>query len=80
MSMQTGPFSTYSTANAITTSDTAPQQYRAVYVGGTGDLTVTTEGNKQVTFKAVPVGTIIPISTLFVNATNTTATLLVGLA
>ena len=80
MSMQTGPFSTYSTANAITTSDSTPQQYRAVYVGGTGDLTVTVEGNKQVTFKAVPVGTIIPVSTLFVNATGTTATSLVGLA
>lgn len=80
MSMQTGPFSIYSTANAITTSDTAPQQYRGVYVGVTGDVTITTQGNKQVTFKAVPAGVIIPVETLLVNATGTTATSLVGLA
>lgn len=78
--MQTGPFSTYSTGKAITPSDTAPNTFRAIYVGATGNLTVIDEGGDTVTFNAVPVGTIIPISTSFVKATLTTATLLVGLA
>ena len=78
--MQTGPYSTYSTANGITPSDTAPQQYRGVYVGVTGDVTITVQGNKQILFKSVPAGVIIPVETLLVNATGTTATSLVGLA
>lgn len=78
--MQTGPFSTYSTGKAITPSDTTTQTYRAVYVGGTGNLTVVDEGGDTVTFNAVPVGTIIPIACQLVKATGTTATLLVGMA
>jgi hypothetical protein len=78
--MQTGPFSTYSSAKAITTSDTAPQTYRAIYVGGAGNVTVVTEGGDTVTFTAPPVGSIIPVSVQLVKATLTTATLLVGLA
>lgn len=78
--MQTGPFSTYSTAAAITPSDSALQTYRAIYVGGAGNVAVTTEGGNIVTFTAPPVGTIIPVSTQKVMATNTTATLLIGLA
>lgn len=78
--MQTGPFSTYSSAKAITTSDTTPQTYRAIYVGGAGNVTVVTEGGDTVTFTAPPVGSIIPVSVQLVKATLTTATLLVGLA
>lgn len=78
--MQTGPFSTYSSAKTITPSDSAAQTYRAIYVGGTGNLTVTTTGGDTTTFNAVPVGTIIPVETQLVKATGTTATLLVGLA
>jgi hypothetical protein len=78
--MQTGPFSTYSSAKAITTSDTVPQTYRAIYVGGAGNVTVVTEGGDTVTFTAPPVGSIIPVSVQLVKATLTTATLLVGLA
>ena len=64
-------------AEAITTSATASNAYSAIYVGGTGNLSVVTEGGTTVTFTAVPVGTIIPIRTSKVLAT-TTATLLVG--
>jgi hypothetical protein len=78
--MQTGPFSTYSSAKAITTSDTVAQTYRAIYVGGAGNVTVVTEGGDTVTFTAPPVGSIIPVSVQLVKATLTTATLLVGLA
>lgn len=78
--MQTGPFSTYSSAKTITPSDTVAQTYRAIYVGGTGNLTVKTAGGDSTTFNAVPVGTIIPVETQLVNATGTTATFLVGMA
>ncbi|MCO8579933.1 hypothetical protein KGP87_26830 [Burkholderia multivorans] len=57
--MQTGPYSTYSTAAAITPSDTAAQTYRAIYVGGAGNVAVKTTGGNTVTFTAPPVGSII---------------------
>ena len=64
-------------AESITTSATASNAYSAIYVGGTGDVIVVTEAGTTVTFKAVPVGTIIPIRTQKVLATST-ATLMVG--
>lgn len=78
--MQTGPFSTYASAKPITPSDTAAQTYRAIYVGGAGNVTVVTTGGDTVTFTAPPVGTILPVEVQLVKATGTTATLLVGLA
>lgn len=73
-------FATYQTAFSVTPSDTAGNQCRAIYVGGAGDVTVITLGGNTVTFKAVPVGTILPIEVSTIKATNTTATLLLGLA
>lgn len=73
-------FATYPTAAAITPSDTAPQTYRAIYVGGAGNVSVVTTGGNTVTFTAPPVGSIIPVEVQFVRATLTTATLLIGLA
>lgn len=73
-------FATYPTAFAVTPSDTAGNQCRAIYVGGTGDVTVVTLGGNTVTFKAVPVGVILPVECALIKATLTTATLLVGLA
>lgn len=51
----------------------------AVYVGGAGDVAVVFEDGAVFTFKAVPVGTTIPVRARRINSTNTTATLLVGL-
>ncbi len=67
---------------AITTNDsTLFSRTRAIYVGGTGDVKVTMagEGASVVTFKAVPVGTVLMISVVQVFATGTTATNLVAL-
>jgi hypothetical protein len=79
------------TAQAIATSDAT--QYGPVvgtqvekdkgpllglYVGGTGDVKVDLVGGGTVTFKAVPVGTILPVQVTKVYATGTTATFLVA--
>lgn len=67
------------TASAITTSDTAPNVFTRLYVGGTGNLKVTTENGDVVTFSSVPAGSVIPIRVSLVWATGTTATSIVGL-
>ena len=74
-----------SDAVAITKSDTT--QYidatggilDRLYIGGVGDVAVTTERGTVVTFSAVPVGTILPIRCTKVMSTNTSATLITGL-
>lgn len=69
---------TWGDAVAITKSDTENNSYSAIYVGGTGNVAVVTEGGTTVTFNAVPVGVIIPVRTQKV-LDATTATNLVGL-
>jgi len=53
---------------------------RSLFVGGTGDVTVdmATEGT-NVTFTAVPAGSILPIQVTRVYSTGTTATFIVAL-
>lgn len=51
-----------------------------VYVGGAGDITCRLMGDSSdVVFKAVPVGTLLPIRPQYIRATGTTATLMLGL-
>ena len=71
----------YTGAFAITPSDTALVNCRAIYVGGAGDVAIKlTLGGTTVTFKAPPVGTILPIGLdQGIVAAATTATLLIGL-
>jgi hypothetical protein len=66
---------------AVTTSDTVnlPGGCRGIYVGGAGNLALVDGDNNVVTFTAVPVGTFMPCGAKRINATNTTATLLVAL-
>jgi hypothetical protein len=68
-------------ALAVTPSDTAPVTYvsRALYVGGAGNLSVTMQGGGNVTFVAVPAGTVLPIRVTHVRSTSTTATSIVNL-
>lgn len=70
----------YGGAAAITPSDATVITGKAIYVGGAGNVAITTEGGAVVTFTAPPVGSIIPVAFTKVMATNTTATLLVALS
>jgi len=49
-----------------------------LYVGGAGNVTVTTIGGDELTFPAVPVGTVLPVQVLRLKSTasGTTATLI----
>jgi hypothetical protein len=66
---------------AITPHDTTnlPGGCRAVYVGGAGNIAMVDCEDTAVTFTGVLAGQILPCSPKRVNATLTTATLLVGL-
>lgn len=72
-------------AIAVTKSDTTLYDeanggpIAGIYVGGTGDVAVKTANGETVTFSAVPVGTILPITVQKIMSTNTTATLILGL-
>lgn len=66
-------------AAAITPNDTTAVSLCGVYIGGTGDVVLTTIRGNDVTYKAVPVGTTIWLAISKVKATNTTATNIVGL-
>lgn len=62
-------------SGTVTKSDSTVLQFRAIYVGGTGDVAVKhTEGGSAVTYPSVPAGTILPVSGVRVMSTNTTAT------
>lgn len=51
-----------------------------IYVGGAGNIAlVPMGGGSPVTFTAVPVGTVLPVRALRINATGTTATAMVAL-
>lgn len=80
--MQAWQGGTYSSAIAVTPSDSTLINCRAIYVGGAGSITVTPKGGTAVLFTAPPVGSILPIALDggVINATGTTATLLVALA
>ncbi len=78
--MSVGPWY-YTRFAAVTKSDSTVLTFRGLYVGGAGDVVVRPEGltdGDAVTFKAVPVGTILPIAgDKVMNAT--TATLILAL-
>lgn len=75
----------YNTAKAITTSDTVDiigpagrKTTDALYVGGAGIVVAVFQDGSTVSFTAVA-GQILPLTVKRVNATTTTATLMVGL-
>lgn len=71
-------------AAAVTPSDSVGlvDITRYVYVGGTGDLAVVMADDPAqaaVLFKAVPVGSLLPIAVSLIKATGTTATNIVAM-
>lgn len=69
----------YQYFEAVTKSDdTVLQNVRALYIGGAGDVAAADQDGTVVTFKAPPVGTILPIAATKVMAA-TTATLILAL-
>jgi len=50
-----------------------------IYVGGTGDVNVVTDGGKTVLFAGVQAGAVIPVAATQVLSTSTTATNMVGM-
>jgi hypothetical protein len=67
-----------SDAFAITPSDASTQRAQAVYVGGAGNVAIKTEDGTTLTFVGAQAGTILPVKTLQILATGTTATNLAG--
>jgi len=52
---------------------------RSIYVGGAGDVALTTPGNTALTFIGLTAGSILPVMAIKVSSTGTTATNLIGL-
>ena len=76
-------FANYGHAIAVTPSDTTLISCRAIYVGGAGNVAISSSASATpVTFTAPVLGTILPLALDQgrIMATNTTATLLVALA
>jgi hypothetical protein len=76
---QTAPFTK---AASVSKSDSTvlAAGVRGIYVGGAGDVAVLLAGDASpVTFKAVPVGTILPVAATKVMDANTTASLMLAL-
>lgn len=65
---------------AITPSDTVSQgAFRALYVGGVGNVTMIGLDGNSVLFTAVPAGTFLQVGFTKIMATGTTATVMVGI-
>lgn len=66
---------------AVTPHDTnalASGVTRGLYVGGSGNIAVTTQNGQSVTLVGVAAGIILPVRVTHVKATNTTATSIVA--
>jgi hypothetical protein len=74
----TGP---YTGGAAITPHDTNElvTVTRAIYVGGAGNIKLTTSGGDTVTLTGATAGSILPVRAKLVFSTDTTATALVAL-
>lgn len=66
------------TGGAVAPSDSTVLDFNALYVGVVGDIVVTV-GGVDLTFVAVPAGTILPVRGTKVKATGTTASSIVWL-
>lgn len=79
----------YNQFAAVTPSDTedgpftpsTPTQnlFAALYIGGTGDVSVVEQNGTVTTFVGVPAGTVLPVAGRRVNFTGTDATSIVAM-
>ncbi len=60
-------------------SEDLPHVPRAIYVGGSGNIAVVTQGGDEVTFTSVFAGSLLPVRVKRVKDTGTTATLMIGI-
>jgi hypothetical protein len=68
-------------AVAVTPSDATELRFKALYVGGAGNVAlIPKDGSAAVTFTGVTAGSILPVEGTKVMATNTTATAIVALS
>ena len=66
--------------SAVTTSDTAQNNFVGLYVGVGGDVAIKgADGGAAITFKNVPTRALLPIVCTRINSTSTTATNMVAL-
>lgn len=64
---------------SVSTQDGSGNNGCVLYVGGAGNLKVTTAGGDEVTFTGVLAGSFIPVQVIRVWATGTSATSIVAL-
>lgn len=75
------PFLGYANTAAVAPSDTVDLTYitRALWIGGAGNVVLIDANGNTTTFTGVLAGTLLPVRASRVEATNTTATLIVAL-
>ena len=68
-------------AAAVTPDDNTDLGFvsRGLYIGGSGDISIITNGGQTITFVGVPTGVILPVRATRVRATGTTATNIVAM-
>ncbi len=73
---------TYSKAFAVTASDTTNDPhgpFAGLYIGGAGNVQLITVDGTPATFNGLAAGVILPVATLRVMSSSTTATGILGL-
>lgn len=70
---------TPSDTNGIADSNGKSSFWKALYVGGTGNVAVVLLSGASVLLSAVPAGTVLKVAAIQVKATGTTATLITAL-
>lgn len=74
-----GAFLAFAVTPSDTVSFTAGQEPAALYIGGSGNVSIVTADGTDVVFQSAVAGSILPVWAARVNATGTTATGIVGL-
>jgi hypothetical protein len=69
------------TVNFVDDTTNNPSGYKiaAIFVGGAGNVSITSPSGTTKTFTGIAAGTFLPVVGVRVNLTNTTATLMLGL-